>query len=339
MENRNLNSAQMSPAVIDFKKFNEMMGRRGMGTENVSVMNPATSTEGMTNPAVKQDGEKLREATAGAVGPFTVKIKHEDGYEDEVTSDNHELALQKAGLTVADNYAPDLVDSTKTHINDHETRTQAAIEARTKHLDFEKSLRPQALALLDEHAKNWPKRRAELIDVINKHTGLKLGPQDNLETPEVDRSVAQLRINSHVHPVYEAYHEITGKAPAILDHYGNIVSGGGRSLYLIKRGERRYVSGGDILSGRRQSYDYNIAIEKDEKNPGHFIDSFGNRMSEQNKKYYDDFAANYHADSKEWHDSLTKGVYYDKNRTKDDALDLLKMKNPELLFRYFKPSS
>jgi hypothetical protein len=266
MSNPNLNKAQLSPAVVDFKKFNEMMGRRGMGTQHVSVTNPETSPEARTNPKVQKDREKITEAKAGAIGPFTVKIKHDDGYEDEVTSDSHSMAMDKAALTVTDNYAPDLTDY-KAHTDEQAAKVQKVKDDGDKHAGFEESLRPQVEKLLDEHVKTWADRRAKLIGVINTHTGLNLGPLDNVQTREVHNALIKHYENeiasgrSNLHPVRDAYTEITGKsAPAKQGE-----SPGGLFLTLNKGSNGLVIRGGDTLSGAPDFREHEIPVGKEEE--------------------------------------------------------------------------
>jgi hypothetical protein len=253
MSNPNLNGAQLSPAIVDFKKFNEMMGRRGMSTQHVSVMNPLTSTEQMSNSYVKKVSDKLNEAAAGAVGPFTVKIKHDDGYEDEVTSENHAMALDKASLTVADNYAPDLTDKSKFSEGFEELK-----ENNRKHKEFEDSLKPAFSKALDEFARTWASKRAGLISKINSATGLKLGPLDSVQTREVDatfRAIPHLGGGSkEADEAHHAYTSITGESSPMGSLFPRI--------YGVNISPN-HVLGGDILSGRPYMSDIMSAPSED----------------------------------------------------------------------------
>jgi hypothetical protein len=298
MSNPNLNRAQLSPALIDFNKFNEMLGRRGGGTNNVSIMNPENSPEVRTNPKVQKDREKITEATAGAVGPFTVKIKHEDGYEDEVTSDRHSMAMDKAALTVTDNYASDLTDY-KAHTDEQAAKIKKVEEDKTKHFGFEESLRPEVEKILDEHVRTWPDRRAKLIDTINSATGLKLGPLDNIQTRDVHSAFDALRgkltINGvrHHHDAFEAYQEITGTHPPI-NGYGS-----DKKLLLGRNSDGSIWSwGGDSFSGAPDFPEHQIPVgEEEEKKKGIHLVNFWRKETPRLRESW-----------KKWKDTIIKGV-------------------------------
>lgn len=271
---------QTSPEQADFRKFNEMLSRRGTGMDHVSI-----------------DGVDSNDNTK-YLGPFTVKIKHDDGYEDEVHSDRHSLAMQKAALTVADNYAPELTSP---------ELYESLKATNQKREDFKESLRPKIHQMLDEHAKTWATRRARLVGVINSALGTNLGPLDPVDTPEVgekfkERLPGEIEGGAPNHPARYAFRTITGRRTSVPGAEVNLST---RSLtpegHETETAIYSSTLSGDKLSGLSRRGQIHGNVPKNWSN-------------------YSQHVAQAEAEHKKWQDSVSKGLF---NGTEDDKNELI----------------
>jgi len=269
-----------SPEQADFRKFNEMLSRRGTGMDHVSI-----------------DGVDSNDNTK-YLGPFTVKIKHDDGYEDEVHSDRHSLAMQKAALTVADNYAPELT-SPKLY--------ESLKATNQKREDFKESLRPKIHQMLDEHAKTWATRRARLVGVINSALGTNLGPLDPVATPEVEekfkeRLPGEIEGGVRNHPARYAFKTIVGRAPTFQTEVTKL----NNKSSDPKKQEYESTIFSPTLSGDKLS-----GLSGLGKLHGNVPKNWAN---------YSQNVAEAEAEHKKWQESVSKGLF---NGTEDDKNELI----------------
>jgi hypothetical protein len=288
--NQFMDYEKITPDQKDFRDFNNMLSRRGTGLGEVSI-----------NGVDSNDNNKYS-------GPFTVKIKHDDGYEDEIKAERHSTAMKKAALTVADNYAPE-------HKSPELLQTLEKGEMNAN--EFNESLRPKVHNLLDEHSKTWAKRRARLIGIINSAIGTKLGPLDLVQTPEIESKFEDKlpgEVDVRNHEARHAFRTIAGYMPGGTRHDNKYIFIKPKSL--TDKGiedENTHFSpthGGDILSGFYGA-GYNYALDT---------------------RNWQQVQAEGEADHNSWKDNISKGLFHGGEEKKNALINTGKF-NPEVPYK------